>query len=346
MADPTTPRSRTLRYKVLMAIALLVVIAWSVMWFVAATVVDRHADKFQHAALEHGAIAHCQNRSISGFPFRIEVRCASGSRLGNADVAATVDGLTAAALVYRPSQVIVEAKSPATVAMDGLGEARADWSLAHASARIDLGRAALRRFDAEVVDGTLSVGRFGPLAFEELDINGRENPVLTQDLDLAVRAVALRPGPGMDPASIAVRGTISDGAGALAGDPIPMLRALLTTGLTVTIDDATFASGAMRVGATGALTLRPDGFLDGAIELAVAGYDDGMPYVEVVAPKAAEAVIPLITNVLNFAPSVDLGGQPAKQITLNISRGRVSAGIIPLFVIPPVILPVPLSRAG
>ncbi|MEO1103017.1 MAG: DUF2125 domain-containing protein, partial [Pseudomonadota bacterium] len=185
--------SRTLRYKVMMAGVLCLVIAWSVLWFVAATIVDRHAEKAEHMALTAGAMADCVNRHVGGFPFRIEVRCGPGSRVGTVDAKVQLDGMTAAALIYQPSRVIVEVQGPAVVSTNGLANIVADWDLAHASARLDISDAAMSRLDVEVVDGTVTLGDGAPLSFEELDVNIRRNPTNEADLDLSLRALSVAP---------------------------------------------------------------------------------------------------------------------------------------------------------
>ncbi|MEM0908261.1 MAG: DUF2125 domain-containing protein [Pseudomonadota bacterium] len=335
MAKP----SRTLRYKVLMVVVLLVIVAWSVLWFTAAAVVDRHAEKAQHSVRDQGAIAECINRSVTGFPFRIEVRCDHGSRVGGQMATLTIDGLTAAALIYNPSRLIVEARSPVVLSQLGHDDVVARWGLAHASARLDLSDRALDRFDAEIQNGAIEFAPDQPIDFTELDVNARRNPSDQTSMDIAVRLSDVRPLPGALPASLNVRGTLHDGAALLSADPNAALRALARKGLTVTLDSATVESGPMLVSLTGEMTLSANGTMNGALEVALAGYGDELPYLSDLAPSTAETVQTLLGNLLAFAPEKTVGGRTAKTIALTVKDGQVSAGLIPLFKIPPVGLP-------
>ncbi len=330
-----TKRSRTLRYKVLMVAVLLVVVAWTVVWFVVATVVDRHAERAEAAARGAGAIAECLNRSIRGFPFRIEVRCAHGSRIGNTNANVTVDGLTAAALIYKPSRLIFETQGPAIVAADGMPSLRADWDLAHASARIDIDRRVLQRLDIEVRDGTVLVGSLPPRAFAELDLNLRRNPVDPQALDVALSLADVRAGPGIEPLSFVFQGTLSDAAGLLEGQPHATLRALAQGELALAVERAGVETAAMALSATGALKIGPDGVLSGTIDLALAGDGADLPLDGLVSPEMQKTIVTLLDNVLAFAPQTRVGDRKAKQITLTIAKGQVAAGFVPLFKIPP-----------
>ncbi|MEM9223755.1 MAG: DUF2125 domain-containing protein [Pseudomonadota bacterium] len=328
--------SRTLRYKVLMAVVLCVVIGWSVLWFVAATIVDRQAEKMEHLAASQGATAECADRHVTGFPFRIEVRCQAGTHLGVPGSDVELEGLTVAALVYRPSRIILEAQSPLRFAAAGAPEVAADWDLAHLSTRLDFAKESVERLDVEIVDGSVSAGGALPVTFSEFDLNVRRSPVDPNAMDLAVRAQNLAPQPDVDTASLALRGTLQDGAGLLAGNPQALLGALLTKGAVFDIEAATFESGDMQLAAAGKLNLGADGLLNGTIDMAVAGHDQGVPYMAVLAPQAEQTVSTLLSNILAFAPAATIGDRAAKKISLQIRDGQVRAGILPLFTIPPI----------
>ncbi|WMS43252.1 DUF2125 domain-containing protein [Acuticoccus sp. MNP-M23] len=336
MVGVTATPSRTLRYKVLMLIVLVIIVAWSILWFCAATVLERQADRLQHAAIADGAIVHCLNRTIGGYPFQIEMRCHDGSRLGTEQGSVTLGGLVATALVYRPNRIIMEARGPAVYESESTGKIAADWELAHASARIDLSSAAVTRFDAEVKGGTLTAGSLPPIKLSELFVNARQNPASSRDLDLALRVTGLDPAPGVDTTSLSVRGTLRGGAALLAGDPNAVAQLAAADGLTFRLDEAMLGSGPMQVAASGELSLGQDGHLNGKLDVALAGYDKGVPYVTVFAPDVQDTITTLLGNLLMFAPKTTIGDRPARRLTLMVEDGRVSAGIVPLFRLPPV----------
>lgn len=333
-----TQRSRTLRYKVLMGLVVLVIMAWTVVWFVVAGVVDRQAERAESAARAAGAIAECLNRSISGFPFRIEVRCGHGSRIGNADGHLSVDGLTAMAQIYKPSRLIMETQGPMFIAADGMPPLRADWDLAHASARIDIAQAALERLDMEVREGIIAVGAKPPVPFAELDLNLRKNPDDEDALDVALHLADIRPSASLGPLSIIFQGTLSNASGLLSGDPDGTLSALAGEGLMLLVDSASVETVATALNAGGTISIGPDGLLNGTLEVAFAGEGADLPLDGLIPKDTKDTIITLIDNVLAFAPQTHIGERIARKLTLTIRNGQVQAGFVPLFKIPPLLV--------
>jgi hypothetical protein len=331
-------RSRAWRFKLLLAFALAVVVGWSVLWFLAATIVDRQIHKAQMAAVDAGAMAECVGRSVTGFPFRIEVRCADGSRAASPGGAVTIGGATLAALVYDPDQVIAEIAGPLTIASVGGPEMRAEWSLAHASARLDFDAMALERFDAEVKEATFTVGSHPPVAIGEVDAHLRRDPEAPTDLGLAIRFQDVIPVVGGEPVSLALRGRLGEGAALLAGRPEELLAAVASGGVPFIVETATLESGEMLLEATGELTLGADGLIDGMLDLVIAGAEETLPYFDGITPGASKGVKEIIKNVLKFAPETEVGDRMGKKVSLVINDGRVKAGIVPLFTVPPVIV--------
>ena len=334
----TTTR-RTLRYKVLMVVMLVVVVAWCVLWFTAATVVDRHAEKAEKIVRRHGALAECVNRSIRGFPFSLELRCDSGSRVGNHSATLTLDGLVAAALIYQPSRLIVEVRGPVTLSAPNVPSLVADWTLAHASTRLDLAERAMSRFDVEIKEGEISAGARPLASFHELDLNTRRHPTEVDDLDVAVHFDGLAPLPGMEPVDLKVQGILKDGAALLSTGAEPRMKEYAADGMTFDVQSMLLTSGELLVEARGALTLGANGRLNGDLDVAFAGYQSDLPYLDAVSAQASETVSRLLTNVLAFAKTTTVEGRDAKSLAVTIKNGRVSAGIVPLFTIPAIRMP-------
>lgn len=324
------------RFKALMALALAGVVAWSVLWFVAATIVDRQIEKAEIAAGTSGTTIACVHRDISGFPFRIEVRCKDGSHVGNGRDTVTVAGLAVTALVYNPSRVIAEVRGPVTLGGEGGLRFAADWSLAHASARLDLGEGALERFDAEVVDFVLEAVGAGELRMAEVDVNVRRNPQSPDDVDFAASLDRLVPFSGGEPARITLQGRLEGAAGLLKGDAQSVLQRALSGSLPLVIDTVQLDSAGLRVAANGNLTLGRDGKLDGKLDVAVSGHDKGLPYVGQLAPQHEDTINTLITNLLTYAPDTKIGEHDAKKVSLVVNDGVVKAGIVTLYTVPPV----------
>ena len=138
------PRRRPLWRLFIMPVLLVVAaIAWSGFWFYAASQVDVRADAWRAQEAKSGRVYDCANRSVAGFPFRLEVRCdgASVSLVSQtAEQAATQVPLTArlgeilvVAQIYDPKLLIAEFTAPATISDRGQPSMTVNWSKARSS---------------------------------------------------------------------------------------------------------------------------------------------------------------------------------------------------------------------
>lgn len=318
-------RSNTLRFKVLLAVFLFTVVAWSVLWFVAAAFVDRQLDRAIHIAGQTGTVAGCVNRSVTGFPFRIELRCDAGSHVLHGDSHGEVGGLTVAAQVYDPNSIIAELKGPAVFAAAGVTPMRADWDLAHASARLNLGKQTVERLDAELVDVDLTIGD-ALVTIKEVDVNVRRDPDVAEDVNFALKmADAVSPGTN-GVTTITLRGTLSGGAPLLAGAPDQMVAALLTGDAPVRIEAATLVNGELEAGAKGNLSIDANGQLDGTLDVVVTGYEHSLKRFAKLAPLPAPLAAAMLKEIFATAPDATLGERPAKRLSFHFADGAVRLG--------------------
>jgi hypothetical protein len=334
-------RSRALRFKLLLAFALVLVVGWSVLWFVAAAVVDRQAERVGMRLEAAGTMLNCANRSVKGFPFRIELRCGPGSRVANDAGSLALDGLTVVGLIYEPNLVIAEVRGPVVAKPAAAPEVEATWDLAHASARLDYGDQALDRFDVEVKNATLTLAGVPPLGADEIHVNVRRKPDAPADLEVAVRLVRAVLVAGETPLTLALQGEVPGGAALLSPRAETVWRDLAAAGLPVTIDSATLSGGDVVLAAAGSLVVKPDGRLDGSLDVALAGSENEIPLVRVVSPSAEKTMRTVLRNALAFAPETTIGTLKAKKVSLTIRDGRVTIGLIPvpLLTLPPIRLP-------
>src|ERR1700674_5124239 len=87
MSDMTlAPRRRPLWRLFIMPVLLVIAAAaWSVFWFYAASQVDVSVDAWRAQEAKSGRVFDCARRSVTGFPFRLEVRCRGAGVAGVAD---------------------------------------------------------------------------------------------------------------------------------------------------------------------------------------------------------------------------------------------------------------------
>ncbi|KRE01330.1 hypothetical protein ASE61_17740 [Bosea sp. Root670] len=117
MTDPLPTRRRS-RFWLYGPFMLLVVLAaaWSAFWFYARGRIATEIDVALAREAERGRTWTCADRSIGGFPFRIELRCnaltLTSTRWGDA-VRVETGPTVAVGQIYSPGLVILEVSSPA-----------------------------------------------------------------------------------------------------------------------------------------------------------------------------------------------------------------------------------------
>lgn len=332
-------------FKIILAAVLGVVVVWSVAWFAVATFVERKIDTAMHELGSSGVSVACTNRAIGGYPFRLEVRCGRGSRVATRAGAVELGGLVAVALIYDPDRVIVEARAPAEIS-DGGVPVRLDWSLAHMSAALEMPdreRIALERLSLEATDLVASSGASNPLGAGLVRFHARADPAEPDSLDLALQLEGLVPYPGAEAIDLAALAVVGQGGHVLAGRPDRVLAALEGEGVPVELSELTVTSGPARISATGNILVRADGQIDGTIEVAVAGVENGhLPYMNVVLPdETAKPLADFLQTTLSYGRETMVAGTPGRAFTLTIESGRVRAGLVPLGHIPRIALAPP-----
>src|SRR4051812_18830629 len=140
----STRRRRLWPVFIMPLLVLVLAAAWSGFWFYAASQVDQTVDAWRAREAASGRIYDCASRSVSGFPFRLEIRC-SGASVAliaqSAGQAATQPPVTAklgeilvVAQVWDPKRVIAEFTAPAVLSERGQQPSMViNWSKARAS---------------------------------------------------------------------------------------------------------------------------------------------------------------------------------------------------------------------
>lgn len=115
----TRRRSRFWLYGPVTLLALLAA-AWSVFWFYAHGRAVAEIDRAVAREAERGRSWSCNDRSVGGYPFRVELRCAAltltSTRWGEAVKVETGPTLVVGQ-IYSPGLVILEATGPARVTL-------------------------------------------------------------------------------------------------------------------------------------------------------------------------------------------------------------------------------------
>jgi hypothetical protein len=132
-------RSRRLWLFLPFTALVLIALAWTVFWYVAANRADATVTAWLEQEAARGRIYGCASRHSGGYPFRIEMRCTEPSlELANAEPVRVVKAkeLRGVAQVYEPGLIIAEITGPLAVSEAGQSVVwRGDWRLAQASLR-------------------------------------------------------------------------------------------------------------------------------------------------------------------------------------------------------------------
>ncbi|MGP9822422.1 DUF2125 domain-containing protein, partial [Salinarimonas sp. NSM] len=189
----------------------LLVVAWSIAWFVIRERVASELDARLAAQVSQGRTWTCADRRIGGFPFRIEISCARLALETDDGLFLDLGPARALAQVYQPRHVIVEVDGP-LAARTPEGTLDVEWTLLEASVR-NLGRGT-EQLAVVVADPRARVAAAGlptPLAAQaaRAELYVRPSPGATRlegPIDAVLRAVALEaPGVGdVLPAAAAV----------------------------------------------------------------------------------------------------------------------------------------------
>jgi hypothetical protein len=312
------PRRRPLWPVFIMPALLLAAAAgWTVFWFYTASQVDQIVDGWRAREAASGRAYDCAQRSVAGFPFRLEVRCA-GASVALSGQTATATPFTAklaeilvVSQIYDPTRLIAEFSGPATVSERGGAPSLAvNWSKGRSSVfglpgtpqRISL------EFDTAAID-RLGGAVPAPLArARHLEAHARlidgAEPGLPQ-----LETVVQLDGAGLadlhpllaEPFDANVHSLLR-GLKDVAPKPWPQrLRELQAAGGRIEISSSRVQQGELIAVAAGSLGLSPAGRLDGELQMTVAGIEKVIPALGI--DKLLEQGVPQAT-LDRLAPGV------------------------------------------
>ena len=125
-------KDRPSRLRLYFAPALLLALSLvlSVGWVMISHRVETHLDRMIADEASNGRLWTCANRTIAGFPFRIEVECigAQVKVTNEPHFEAKLPRIIAVAQIYDPHLVIIEAQGPLLIAASDKPTVSASWS--------------------------------------------------------------------------------------------------------------------------------------------------------------------------------------------------------------------------
>lgn len=330
--EPAPPRAR--RWPIVATLLVAVAAAgWTAVWATARGRIVDEIDARLARLAEHGITIVCDDRSVAGYPFRMELACRSpGATLAARGLSGSAAGLRVVAQVWDPRLILLELDGPG-ILRTADGETTATWRRLRASLRWRTDGVERLSIAAESLDLT-SGPRGRPalrLTAEHAEAHGRPTGA---DLDLAasLAAAALtladkRLGPPKADLSLDLRL-----AGFLPPGPGPALPAFAERGGVVEPIRLTLAVGGVAIEGAGKLVLDPAGLLDGMITLTARGLDS-------LATGGAKDLGPELTAALSgfalMGKAATDPARPGRRLEMIVDHGLVRLARLTLGRIPP-----------
>ncbi len=331
------------KVKWLMGLIIGVAIVWSALWFGASVATGTVIDRVEQRSVRIGRDISCDDRTVSGYPFHLEVSCANaGLDAKDRGIVADIDAVRSIALLYKPGHVIAEADGPLTVKLSpaaGLtGELVGRWNTARSS--VSAGLSGLKRASlvAEEIDVSANsqsgLGGLEQLTLQGAQLHVRPNPEIAADFDVALTLndiLTTRLGKVLPEMDLGLLATARNVGEALGFDPDLLLYNWLKNGGVLDVEQLNFSSLGFVANASGPITVSQDGLVSGQVKLEISGMDKLPDLVESVAPrfrKNAEQIASTFSGLSGNNPEGKV------VIPLTVRNGIVSAGLLPLGRIP------------
>ena len=353
---------------ILIALALVLAGGWSALWFYAADRAETVIAGWRAREAKSGRIHSCGSQTVSGFPFRFEMRCgAPGLELKSAEQPLEIKArdILITAKIWQPTLLTTEITGPLTIADPGQPPTiTATWRHAQSEVRgipTDPEQVILV-FDQPVVERIAAGATQRLFNAARLELNGRmlegsarHNPVIEVTLKTTSAAAptlhALTEIPLDADVTAVLRGLKDFGP-----KPWPdRFREIQAANGRIEITNARVKQGETIATANGALGLTPRGRPDGQLRLTVANLTNLLPALGLdgrsaaankpldnaasrldrIAPGlggiARQNAGPALAAALNFiGQPAEIEGKRAITLPLRFNDGAVTLGPIPL----------------
>ncbi|HEV2559547.1 MAG TPA: DUF2125 domain-containing protein [Microvirga sp.] len=276
----TTHHSRFWLYAPFVLLGL-VAVAWTGAWTLIRGRVVEGADRWLAAEAQAGRQWTCQDRQVGGYPFRIEVSCASLTLQGDG-VSGSLGRVHSVAQVYQPGHVITEIAGPMRFT-DGRVNVEGTWRLLETSLRGSSRGFQRASLLAEGAQFQITGAAPEPLALssERLEAHLRPNPSRAAEraFDAAVRASQARLPfvdalvGGGEPTNVQLDLTATEAEGFRGRPAVDEIERWRQANGKLDILQLSLAKGARRMEATGALRLDELRRPAGQLNVAAAGLD-------------------------------------------------------------------------
>ena len=331
------------RFRWLLILIVLVCAAWSGAWFYGADYAGKAADKWIAQQAAQGRQWACADREISGYPFRMLIRCKSLHYEGPASggtLKIKSGPFRAIVQVYNPKLVLAEAEGPVSVTLPGKkGTIEAKWSQLRASLRI--ARPIPKRVSVLVeklaVQVALTNGRNETISASNGEFHLRPAPDVTADF-------------GATDVALLFKGASSTSANRLARDEAPIDASIITRITrapllvvgprgdrleqwrkakgTLTLQNSQLSKGSVRINASGQLHIDEEHQPAGKISGQVGGIGMALVTRFLGVPDLSKLTGGLLGGLFGKKTNPPAEGQPKKggiaiPVSVSLRDGKV-----------------------
>jgi hypothetical protein len=345
MSDALPDGSRRSRFWLFAPFVLLalVAVAWSVAWFVIRGRVAERLDAVLAREAAAGRQWTCADRSVAGYPFRIEVAC-SALTLERGPARASFGRVVSVAQVYQPRLIIAEVAGPLRVE-NGDARIEAQWSLLQMS--LHLAQGGFQRASLVAQGPSLRATGVAPAEIaasaERLEAHVRPDPgriVGEGAYDVALSAgkaavPALNEFIGGDePVDLSADVVLTRARTLTGSAPNEAAERWRQAGGSLELTRVALAKGPRRLEAKGALALDDLHRATGRLELAAAGLEDVVARITGVRVGGTGGALlgALMGGPKPGADRAGAGGAPklAQLPAVRLENGRVLLGPLAL----------------
>ena len=340
-AEPLPERRRRRLRAIVLSLLALVIMLWAGYWYTAYSLANGFIADASAAQTSDGLAFGCGDRRLGGFPLQLTIDCQNVVLTSGPSMRASLGGLAATAPLYNPGRVTADIVGPFEVAA-------ADYSI----------RSTWQSGNFESTAGLDGV-RDATAAFSALDFAVNNTDGETQwSATAAAWSTQVRPSTGNQPAFhlvvsaadlvIAFGGeaypemsgtatlTMYGAGNRIDRDPADMFGDWLREGGSFMIDHLAITSGDVVAEITGPMALGLNGFLTGDVVIRYLGEKDLPTLVAAIFPWYANEAETIAEALRALSRQIEMRGEPAYEVRLNIRDGVVNVGLIPILTIPSV----------
>jgi hypothetical protein len=315
---------------------------WTTTWLMICDRTTRAIDDWLAGEAAQGRQWACPGRTVGGFPFRIEVSCASVS-LQRADGRLTLGPVIAVAQVYRPRHIIAHVAGPMR-ASEGQVGVEGNWRLFEVSIRTTpegLQRASVAADTPAFRVAGMAAGDLN-LSAQRLETHLRPHPARSAEgaydwsllaAKLALPGLDALVGGGTEPADLDIDLTVTQARDLAARPLAEELERWRLAGGRIEIARLALAKGGSRIEGKGQFALDDAHRPQGRAELAAAGLEGLLGTALGASAGAAATILRALTGKsAKPEPRDRRSANPALKPLppLRIEGGRVHLGPLPL----------------